>query len=229
MQKLASRKKKKAKMRVEDYRVRLTNLWDELNHFSQNPQLIAVSKYVDPEEVGKCYEAGQKIFGENRIEQLEEKSDYLKDDCPDIEWHFIGRIQSNKIKRILKIPNLKAIHSVAQQGHLEEINKHAKKPIEIFIQVNTTAEEQKEGVTSFKEAEELVKLITNSKVKFAGLMTMGAIDSSPDQHLECFHELALMASKFEKNLALSMGMTGDYQQACSAGANYVRIGSAVFK
>ena len=216
-------------MRVEDYRVRLTNLWDELNHFPQNPQLIAVSKYVDPEEVGKCYEAGQKIFGENRIEQLEEKSSYLLDDCPEIEWHFIGRIQSNKIKRILDIPNLKAIHSVAKASHLELIDQLATKPIEIFIQVNTTNEEQKEGVSTFKEVESLVSLIKNPNVHFAGLMTMGALDSTPDQHLECFQDLSVMASKFEGSLQLSMGMTGDYQQACSAGANYVRIGSAVFK
>ena len=102
------------------YLERFNSLQSELEKYSQNPKVIAVSKYVGSDEIKAAYEAGFRDFGENRVPDLLEKVEALREYCPDIRWHFIGNIQSNKIKDLMSIPELYSIHSLDSLKHLKK-------------------------------------------------------------------------------------------------------------
>lgn len=197
--------------------------------------LIAVSKYVTDAEIKIAYDHGQRDFGENRVPELIDKATKLKEECPDIRWHMIGNIQSNKLKDLLTVPNLYAIHSVFKKKHLKVLNSHCSSSINIFFQVNSSKEEQKGGVDSLAEVQELISLIENRYLKFIGLMGMGSLGGTKEELKESFRELKNMADSLSlsldsnEELKTSMGMSADFELAISEGSNFVRIGSAIFK
>mgnify|MGYP002545369650 FL=1 len=196
-------------------------------------RLVAVSKTVGVEGVGEAYAAGARDFGENRPDQIVPKSQAF----PDAHWHFIGNIQSRRIRDIVDSASL--IHSVYQEKHARKIDEVAREKgivQDILIEVNVSGEESKSGVSP-DEAEALVDVCeTLPNVRVRGFMTM-----APQGDLEiarrCFEGLAKLAEKVRASLPassaeafdeLSMGMSEDWREAVHAGATIVRIGRAIF-
>lgn len=208
-------------------------------------QLVAVTKYSPVEDVITAYEAHQYDFGENRVSDLAEKAAVFKEkELKKVRWHFIGHLQSNKVRELLKIPNLYAIHSVDSLRLLEELIKRESdfsgSELKVFFQVNTSHETEKTGFESSEELSRAMDLLLSrpgSKLKCYGLMTMGTIRTAnfETEASRCFRDLAQIGQNLEKSLGLkaplklSMGMSQDYPLALTAGSDFVRIGSAIFK
>jgi pyridoxal phosphate enzyme (YggS family) len=195
--------------------------------------LVAVSKTHPVEVVEEAYNAGQRIFGENRVQELVPKFEQMP---KDIQWHLIGTLQRNKVKYIA--PFVSLIHSVDQIDLLKEINKEAAKNnrvIECLIQVYIATEESKHGF-SFDEAESLFKSDFRTifpHVKIKGLMGMASFTSDVQQVKKEFLSLKDFKAKIESENSLdlpilSMGMSGDYALAIECGSNMVRVGSSIF-
>lgn len=194
--------------------------------------LVAVSKTKPLADILDACNSGHRDFGENRVDEFVEKCQQLP---PDIRWHFIGHLQSKKVKKVVPFANL--IHSVDSLKLLTEINKRAaaiNKTQDCLLQIHIAQEESKYGF-SFKEAEDLLiseelKILQN--VRITGLMGMATYTDDMSQVRKEFRALAnfynqLPATKSKLQI-LSMGMTGDYRIAIEEGSNMVRIGSAIF-
>jgi pyridoxal phosphate enzyme (YggS family) len=201
--------------------------------------LLAVSKTKPASDIQIAYVCGQRDFGENKVQELLDKSLELKVTCPDIRWHFIGGLQSNKINMLLKTQNLVSIHSIDSIKLLNKLlSKNIDKKIGIFLQINTSGEEEKGGfaTTDKKEIFDAVELIReHSHFYLQGLMTIGKIrtENFEEDAALCFNELvdlkADISQKFKLNeIELSMGMSSDYPIALKLGTNWVRIGSNIF-
>ncbi len=206
--------------------------------------LIAVSKYSKAEEIVYAYHAGQRDFGENRVQDLIEKAAYFeKEGLHDVRWHFIGHLQSNKVKDLLKIPNLVAIHSIDSEKLVLEIVKRAGEftgsHLNLFFQVNTSFEDEKSGFENLDDILNSHKAIEdlelNGKFHLHGLMTMATVrtdDKEKEAH-RCFSLLLKyredLVKILNRDLKLSMGMSGDFSIALLYQTDYVRIGSAIFK
>jgi pyridoxal phosphate enzyme (YggS family) len=194
--------------------------------------LIVVTKTYPPEMILKAYDAGHKIFGENKVNEMLEKYEALP---KDIEWHFIGHLQTNKVKYIA--PFVKLIHSVDSLKLLQEINKQGLKNnrvIDCLLQIYIAKEESKFGMDQ-KEAEELFLSEAFKKlqsVRIIGLMGMATNTDDLEQVRNEFRSLKTFYDKRQSrnhNLQiLSMGMSSDYTLAIEEGSNMIRIGSAIF-
>ncbi|HZY38591.1 MAG TPA: YggS family pyridoxal phosphate-dependent enzyme [Mucilaginibacter sp.] len=201
-----------------------------------NVTLIAVSKTKPVEEVQEAYDAGQRLFGENMVQELVEKHEHLP---KDIQWHLIGHLQSNKVKYIA--PFISMIQSVDSLKLLEEINKHAEKNsrvIDCLLQVHIADEETKFGL-DFDEVIELLRsdeLSSLKNIRIRGLMGISTNTDNEKQVKEEFYELrtffdGIKQSFFRKDEAfdtLSMGMSSDYKIAIEQGSTMVRLGSTIF-
>lgn len=224
-----------------------TELEERLNHVKNDLNgavLVAVSKYSPVEDVALAYSLGQMDFGENRVADLAAKaSNFQFNQRQNVRWHFIGTLQTNKVKELMKIPNLWAIHSVSSKKLLEEILRREGEfqgpELNLFFQLNTSKEEEKSGFDTVEEIAEAIEfLLTKKKSNLIcrGLMTMGSIreENFEEAARKSFHELReardYLAEKFNlKDLKLSMGMSQDYKIALEEGADYVRVGSLIFK
>jgi PLP dependent protein len=191
--------------------------------------LVAVSKLKPASDIEKMYALGQRDFGENYVQELVEKQGQLP---ADIRWHFIGHLQSNKVKYIAPFVHL--IHSVDSEKLLKEIDKQAAKnnrTIHVLLQVHIAEEETKFG---FDEAELMALDISLFKnVHIIGLMGMGTFTDDKEKVRREFEHLQKTYTAFsaQKNIALttlSMGMSDDYALAIDCGSNMVRIGSLLF-
>jgi len=201
-----------------------------------NVTLIAVSKTKPVEEVQEAYDAGQRLFGENHVQELVEKYEQLP---KDIEWHLIGHLQSNKVKYIASFISM--IQSVDSIKLLEEINKHAEKNhrvIDCLLQAYIADEETKFGL-GFDEIIELLRLEEFrhlKNVRIRGLMGIATNTDNEKQLKEEFYELrtffdGIKQSFFGKDETfdtLSMGMSSDYKIAIEQGSTMVRLGSTIF-
>ncbi|MGC4034668.1 MAG: YggS family pyridoxal phosphate-dependent enzyme [Chitinophagaceae bacterium] len=204
---------------------------------NSNVTLIAVSKTKPVSDILKLYNLGQKDFGENYVQELTEKQSQLPND---IRWHFIGHLQTNKVKVISSFVHL--IHGVDSFRLLKEINKQAEKNnrvIDCLLQIHIAQEETKFGF----DENELNDLFVNQKaeienlknVRITGLMGMASFTESKDVIKSEFRYLKSIFEKYRtssiRNLhfsTLSMGMSGDYKTAIQEGSNMVRIGSLLF-
>lgn len=196
--------------------------------------LVAVSKTKPAQEIQELYELGHRDFGENYVQELVEKQEKLPND---IHWHFIGHLQSNKVKYIA--PFISLIQSVDSVKLLKEINKQAAKNdriIDVLLQVHIAQEETKFGLDE-KELEDLVtsSLAELQNVKIIGLMGMASFTENTEQVRKEFQYLKSVFDKYKDNQlpnlqfnTLSMGMSGDYKLAIEEGSNMVRIGSLLF-
>ncbi len=195
---------------------------------NNNATLIAVSKTKPAADILVLYNEGQRDFGENYVQELVEK----EIDLPkDIRWHFIGHLQSNKVKYIAPFVHL--IHGVDSEKLLKEINKQGEKlnkKIDCLLQVHIAAEETKFG---FDEME--IAKIDTSNYPFAvvkGFMGMASNTEDKNKIMQEFNSLHLIDEQFKiahpEATILSMGMSGDYEMAVKAGSNMVRIGSLIF-
>lgn len=194
--------------------------------------LVAVSKTKPAESIQQAYDAGQRVFGENKALELRDKHESLPSD---IEWHMIGRMQTNKVKYIA--PFVSLIHSIDSERLLAEIDKHGKKNnrvIDVLIQVHIAREDSKTGFL-FAEAFEIMKNNLFGKyqnVNIRGFMGMGTntfIEKVVQEEFGKLHNLFLQCQKFKSDFnILSMGMSNDYKLAIKNGSNMVRLGSVIF-
>ena len=201
-----------------------------------NVKLIAVSKTKTVEEIKEAYETGQRLFGENMVQELVDKYEHLP---KDIKWHLIGHLQSNKVKYIAPFINM--IQSVDSLKLLQEIDKHAEKNnrvIDCLLQVYIADEETKYGL-GFDEAIELLRSDEYEKlshVRIRGLMGIATNTDKEKQINDEFYELKMFFDGIKQSYfrqdplfdTLSMGMSSDYKIAIEQGSNMVRLGSTIF-
>jgi len=190
--------------------------------------LVAVSKTHSPELVAQAYEAGQKIFGENYAQEFVEKAGNLPND---IEWHFIGSLQKNKVKMV--IGRVAMIHSVDKASLAEEIARRASAPVGSLIEVNLAGEETKSGLPANRVEELIAEVRRLKNIELRGLMTMPPFGDDPEKARPYFIRLRELRDdlKTRTGLALdelSMGMSGDFEAAIEEGATIVRVGTAIF-
>lgn len=194
--------------------------------------LVAVSKTKTNEAILEAYNAGQRIFGENKVQELVQKHEDLP---KDIEWHLIGHLQTNKVKYIAPFVDL--IHAVDSFKLLKEINKQAIKNdrvIDCLLQVKIAEEESKFGLNQ-SDAEELInseEVQQLEGVKIIGLMGMSTNTQNESQVENEFNSLKVLFDQLITHnptlTTLSMGMSGDYQLAIKQGSNMIRVGSTIF-
>ena len=191
-----------------------------------NVKLVAVSKTKTEKELLEAYECGQRIFGENKIQEMSSKFENLP---KDIEWHMIGHVQTNKVKHMA--PFVHTIHSVDRIKLLNEIQKQAlinDRIIECLIQVRIAVEETKFGILPSELNPILEKASTYPNIKIKGLMGMASFTSNKEQIRSEFKILANLFKLYNEFDVLSMGMSGDYSIAIEEGSNMIRVGSKIF-
>jgi len=213
---------------------KLSSIKSQLN----TSHLLIVSKTRSEEDIIEYYKLGQRDFGENRVQELLEKAENLREICPEIRWHMIGHLQSNKVNQLFTVPNLWAIHSVDDEELLQKIIKSEHRlnhEVKIFLQFNTSKEEAKSGFEDYEKLLNAAKSIpVNSKIKLQGLMTMGTLrtENFEQEAKRCFSELNQLKNKLEIDLGLklqtSMGMSQDYQIAVEEHSDWIRIGTFMF-
>uniref|UniRef100_A0A3B0MMA1 Proline synthetase associated protein, putative n=1 Tax=Theileria annulata TaxID=5874 RepID=A0A3B0MMA1_THEAN len=198
--------------------------WLELRNEIENfgVELLVVTKNCEKTLINELYKLGQINFGENRVQELYEKSRELDST---IKWHFIGHLQSNKCGKLLEVPNLYMIQSL---DSLELCNllilktEKLNREINVLIQVNTT----------LKQTQYVTRILESQRLKFCGLMTIG------DGGIECFQRLNMIKNVLMEQFIqcrglgnefiMSMGMSNDYKLAIQMGSNHIRIGSLIF-
>jgi pyridoxal phosphate enzyme (YggS family) len=179
--------------------------------------ILAAVKYVPADEIETLREAGLTLLGENRAQDLEEKATRF----PGFRWHFIGALQSRKVKQI--VPYVELIHSVASESALRQLERHGTADTRILLEVNIAGEEGKAGIAP----DELPRYLELSPVEVVGLMTMPPFADDPEASRPHFARLAELAA--EHGLSeLSMGTSQDYAVAAAEGATIVRIGTTLY-
>ncbi|TJY36065.1 YggS family pyridoxal phosphate-dependent enzyme [Pontimicrobium aquaticum] len=211
------------------------NLNDIKSQLPEHVTLVAVSKTKPVSNLLEAYNAGQRIFGENKIQEMVEKYEQMP---KDIQWHMIGHVQRNKVKYMASFVSL--IHGVDNFKLLKEINKQAKKHnriINCLLQIKIASEESKFGMT-LNEAEDILNSADFSElknIKVVGLMGMATFTEDLNQIEKefkllktSFDRLKILQTANCKLQTVSMGMSGDYKLAIDCGSNMVRIGSSIF-
>lgn len=206
-------------------REKITQAEREASRRADSVALVAVSKTFDGEAIRPVLEVGQRVFGENRVQEAQGKWPALREAFPDIELHLIGPLQSNKAKEAVALFDV--IETVDREKIAaelaKEIAKQGKAP-ELYVQVNTGLEDQKAGIDP-REAAAFVKRCREVHgLTIAGLMCIPPFDENPGPHFALLEKIAHEAG-VEK---LSMGMSSDYETAIAFGATSVRVGSAIF-
>ena len=182
------------------------------------PDILAAVKYVEPGDIGALVEAGITLMGENRAQELVAKAT----DHPEVRWHFIGRLQSRKVKQIL--PHVELIHSVESDSVLRELGKHGTPETPVLVEVNVAREEGKAGV----DPDELGDFIARCPARVVGLMTMPPFTEDPEASRPHFARLRELAAGHGLS-ELSMGTSQDYRVAAEEGATIVRLGSVLYR
>lgn len=197
----------------------------------ENVELVAVSKFHPVEKIQEVYDCGQRVFGENKVQELVSKFPLLP---KDIQWHLIGHLQTNKVKYIAEF--IDTIQSVDSEKLLIEINRQSEKynrKIKVLLQVKIAEEDTKYGL-EIQEAKDLFSQYLEGKyphIEIIGLMGMATFTDQKTQVKSEFMVLKSLfdeLSQFKKLEKLSMGMSDDFKIAIECGANSVRIGSAIF-
>lgn len=213
-----------------------TRLEKIISDIPDGVKLVAVSKTKSVDLIMEAYNTGQRIFGENRVQELIEKHPILPDD---IEWHYIGHLQTNKVKYLA--PFVDMIHAVDSIKLLAEIDKQARKNnrvISCLLQVHIADEETKFGLNE-EELADIMKDLPNMKfenVRISGLMGMATYTDDEDQVRREFRNLKSIFKRIEDEFSdilydfseLSMGMSGDYPIAVEEGSTMIRVGSLIF-
>ncbi|KAL7531581.1 hypothetical protein ACHAXR_007308 [Thalassiosira sp. AJA248-18] len=226
---------------ISSVRQRMEDAISSNDRPAESVRLVAVSKTKPLELLQAAYETGQRVFGENYAQELMTKSKEMPED---VSWHFIGPLQSNKAAPLVKTVGLNKLACIETVSTLklaaklnravETLNEDAeeKKKLGIYIQVNTSGEESKSGVTPGGEVSDLVKKISEECpwISIDGLMTIGAPGdySCFDTLSSCRDEVSAVLGKDSNELELSMGMSGDFEVAIARGATSVRVGSTIF-
>jgi PLP dependent protein len=194
-------------------------------------QLVVVSKTFPASDVQAAIDAGQKVFGESRLQEAAPKIESLSSS---LEWHFIGRVQSNKVRKILSLFDyVHAVDSsklaIYMDGVAEDLGIRPK----IFLQVNQSGEASKGGFTACEIRDEISEIVGLKHLEVVGLMTIPPAVEEPEDARHWFMEMRLLRDEIMQNNdikipLLSMGMSGDFEVAIEEGATHVRVGSAIF-
>lgn len=205
----------------------------KVNRDPDEVTLIAVSKTKPVEMLKEAYEAGARVFGENKVQEIVDKYDQMPSD---VKWHMIGHLQRNKVKYI--VDKVAMIHSVDSLRLAETIEKEAEKKnvvVPILIEVNVAEEESKFGLKPEEVLPFIEQIADFSHIQIKGLMTIAPYVENAEENREIFRELKKLsvdiAAKNINNVTmsvLSMGMTGDYMVAVQEGATMVRVGTGIF-
>ena len=196
-------------------------------------RLVLVTKTVEPARILEAYKAGERDFGENRVQEWQEKKDALPED---IRWHLIGHLQTNKVKYV--IGRVALIHSLDRPELADAIEKQAeaKKIAEVpcLVQVNMSEEASKFGLDPAGVEDFIEHMSQRPRVKILGLMAIGPLTEEEGKIRECFRKTRELSEALKKKFSqhswniLSMGMSADYRIAIEEGANMLRIGSLIF-
>lgn len=213
---------------------RLEKLAKELE-LAEAPRLVAVSKTKPVEQLKVVYDAGQRDFGENYAQELIEKAALMPDD---VRWHFIGHLQSNKAKSLVqKVPGLTCVETVDSVKLARKLDAACDAagrttPLDVMLQINTSGEDSKSGLTPGDDVVALAQQVRDDmpRLRLAGLMTIGAPgDSSAfDVLVQCREQVAAKLGQSIEDFELSMGMSGDFEDAVRHGSTSVRVGSTIF-
>lgn len=225
------------KQNIEAIEEKITEAAVKSGRKREDITLVAVSKTVGCSEVAEAYDSGLRVFAENRVQCLADKLSGMEQySCPDIDWHLIGTLQTNKVKYV--VGNVSLIHSVDSAHLADEIDKcSAKRGVitDCLLQVNVSLEESKHGVT-LDDADRLTEHFTTlDNVRLRGLMTMAPAGADEYELRKIFSSLYKkyidIASQKAHNINMSyisMGMTNDYTYAIEEGSNMIRVGTGIF-
>ncbi|CQR47778.1 hypothetical protein BN1058_02108 [Paraliobacillus sp. PM-2] len=215
---------------LNDIQKKISDACAEVGRNPDEVTIVGVTKYVSIERAAEAIEAGIINLGENRMEGLKEKRDHLTDE--DIVWHFIGSLQSKKVKHVIN--EIDFIHSLDRLSLAKEINKRSVKRISCFIQVNTSEEQSKHGLPTSEVIDFIKKLQDYPNIHVVGLMTMAPLTEDESFLRDTFRQLRALRDEvqglhldYAPCSELSMGMSNDYNIAIEEGATYIRIGSSL--
>lgn len=194
-------------------------------------RLVAVSKTNPPEAIREVFESGQRAFGESRVQEALPKLDALP---PEIEWHFIGHLQTNKIRKV--VGRFALFHGVDNQNLAQQMNRIAGElgvTASVLLEVNVSGEESKFGFDPKTLSAALEVLLPLPFLRIQGLMTMAPYSDDPESARPFFAKLRELRDRLAAETGnplseLSMGMSGDFEQGIAEGATIVRVGSAIF-
>ncbi|HOK22618.1 MAG TPA: YggS family pyridoxal phosphate-dependent enzyme [Candidatus Hydrothermia bacterium] len=221
-------------MTKEEIQSNIERIFETVNEVCQKAGISrqitieAITKGVDMERILWAYECGINVMGENRVQEALLKIPFLN---LDIEWHLVGHLQTNKVKHAVKI--FRVIESVDRIELVGAMNKRLETPMEVFVEVNTSGEQQKAGC-KIEEVHPLIEeILMREKLILTGLMTVGPYPVEEKRTRESFAKLYKTKEVIEKDFGinlkwLSMGMTEDYPYAILEGANLLRIGRGIF-
>lgn len=225
-------------IRVEDnlkwVRERMTSACQSVGRQPEEVKLLLATKTVPVSRIKRAIDAGETLLGENRVQEFPDKYSALENDHP--EWHFIGHLQTNKVKNVLKY--VTCIHSVDRLKLGKEIHKQLTKEnrkLDILVQVNTSYEDSKFGVAPEEALQLIEQLAELDTLNIKGLMTIGKLSADEKDTRKCFRLLkSIQQQVIEQNYPgvamdeLSIGMSGDFEVAIEEGATMVRVGTAIF-
>jgi pyridoxal phosphate enzyme (YggS family) len=214
-----------AKTRLAAVRERIADAAARAGRNAADIHLIAVSKTFDAAAIEPVLDAGQRLFGENRVQEAQGKWPRLRSRFPDLSLHLIGPLQTNKVRDAVAL--FDAIHSVDRDKLAAELSKEMarqQRKLSLFVQVNTGEEAQKAGVAPQKAVEFVERCRGQHKLTVEGLMCIPPLKDDPVPHFEMLRRLA-----DDLGLpSLSMGMSADFETAIAHGATHIRVGSAIF-
>lgn len=219
---------------LENYNEIQKKIKDNIGHTDQQVKVVAVSKLQSLEVMTEAYQAGIRDFGENYVQEFEKKAEYfLQEKKMDLNWHFIGALQTNKVKKA--IPYTSLIHSVDRLSLIKEIHHQAKKinkVQDILLQVNVAGEESKSGCTVDQAPQLIDDLQQWTHIRLLGLMTMPPLYNEASKVKNDFSKLYELSKKWQNKVSaphslaeLSMGASGDYIYAVQEGATIIRLGT----
>ncbi|HVE75697.1 MAG TPA: YggS family pyridoxal phosphate-dependent enzyme [Actinomycetota bacterium] len=213
---------------LEEVSVRVSRACETSGRSPSEVQIVAVSKGVDTDRISAALAAGQRVFGENRVQEAIQKAGLI----PEAQWHMVGRIQRNKVRQVLQFAS--AIHSLDRSELADEIEARATQPIDCLAQVNVSGEASKAGMDPSDVVEFAGQCSAMAKVNLVGLMTVPPPTADPEGSRPFFRLLRNLRDLVSQELEspgihhLSMGMSQDYGVAVEEGATLLRIGTAIF-
>jgi len=201
---------------------------------AESVKLVAVSKTKSAEQIWEAYQAGQRLFGENYVQELLQKQTHPLLCNLEIEWHLIGHLQSNKVKHVVgKVAMIQTVDSVSLAQTLANYAAKRAQCVPILLEVNISGEESKYGFKPDKVEEEAKKIFELHNLELRGLMCIGSPQAQKAREefkamKQLFERVKCLSPKPEIFTELSMGMSGDFEAAIAEGATIVRIGTAIF-